>query len=284
MAMLPGITGANEIPEQTGGGAIPKLPAGGYVCRILNVGVDSTQNGSTFIKLQIDIQEGEYAAHFTKLWNASKNSQYERKWKGVYKIFLPVNHGDAEKYKKAIAFYKGQVNSITRSNGMPELNIEAGYDPDVFKGKLVGVLFREAEYAIDGKSGTFTEPAFLTDAAKIRSGDFQIPEMRRLQPQANHPFAAVAPQTTGGVWVAAQASQQSNPFSMPATPQTATQPVQQANFTAQQPQQAFQNFPQSAVSPTQPMQQPAPQPSNPAAMLGDLSDFEEILSDGDVPF
>lgn len=51
MAMLPGITGANEIPEQTGGGAIPKLPAGGYVCRILNVGVDSTQNGSTFIKL-----------------------------------------------------------------------------------------------------------------------------------------------------------------------------------------------------------------------------------------
>lgn len=279
MAMLQGIAGANAIPEQTGGGAIPKLPAGGYVCRILNVGVDSTQNGSTFIKLQIDIQEGEYAAHFTKLWNASKNSQYERKWKGVCKIFLPTNHGDAEKYKKAIAFYKGQINSITRSNGMPEMNIEAGYDPDVFKGKLVGVLFREAEYNIDGKKGIFTEPAFLADAAKIRSGDFQIPEMRRLQPQATNPFAAVTPQPTGGVWGAAQASQQPNPFRTPATPQTAAQPVQQANFAAQQPQQTFQNDPQNAFPPQQPVQQP-----NPAAAVGDLSDFEEILSDGDVPF
>lgn len=279
MAMLQGIAGANAIPEQTGNVSIPKLPAGGYVCRILNVGVDSTQNGSTFIKLQIDIQEGEYAAHFTKLWNASKNSQYERKWKGVYKIFLPVNHGDAEKYKKAIAFYKGQVNSITRSNGMPEMNIEAGYDPDVFKGKLVGVLFREAEYDIDGKRGTFTEPAFLIDAAKIRSGDFQIPEMRRLQPQATNPFAAVTPQPAGGVWGAAQASQQPNPFRTPATQQTAAQPVQQANFAAQQPQQTFQNDPQNAFPPQQPVQQP-----NPAAAVGDLSDFEEILSDGDVPF
>lgn len=283
MAMLPGITGANTIPEQTGGGAIPKLPAGGYVCRILNVGVDSTQNGSTFIKLQIDIQEGKYAAHFTKLWNASKNSQYKRKWKGVYKIFLPVNHGDAEKYKKAIAFYKGQVNSITRSNGMPELNMEAGYDPDVFKGKLVGVLFREVEYDIDGKKGTFTEPAFLTDAAKIRSGDFQIPEMRRLQPQATNPFAA-ATQPTGGVWGAAQAAKQVFSFGAPTgTPTAATQP-QQANPAPSQPQQAFQNFPQNAFPPQQPMQQPAPQPSNPAAVVGDLSDFEEILSDGDVPF
>lgn len=279
MAMLQGIAGANAIPEQTGNVSIPKLPAGGYVCRILNVGVDSTQNGSTFIKLQIDIQEGEYAAHFTKLWNASKNSQYERKWKGVYKIFLPVNHGDAEKYKKAIAFYKGQVNSITRSNGMPEMNIEAGYDPDVFKGKLVGVLFREAEYNIDGKKGIFTEPAFLADAAKIRSGDFQIPEMRRLQPQATNPFAAVTPQPAGGVWGAAQASQQPNPFRTPATQQTAAQPVQQANFAAQQPQQTFQNDPQNAFPPQQPVQQP-----NPAAAVGDLSDFEEILSDGDVPF
>ncbi|MDO5785979.1 MAG: hypothetical protein Q4P20_13070, partial [Eubacteriales bacterium] len=132
---------------------------------------------------------------------------------------------------------------------------------DVFKGKLVGVLFREAEYAIDGKSGTFTEPAFLADAAKIRSGDFQIPEMRRLQPQANHPFAAAAPQPTGGVWGAAQATQQAFSFGTPTgTPTAVTQP-----------QQAFQNFPQSAVSPTQPMQQPAPQPSNPAAAVGDLS-------------
>lgn len=240
MSMIPGIAGANAIAENTGSD-FSKLPAGGYVCEILNVNVDQTVNGKTVIKLQIDIKEGEYAAYYTKLWNSQKNSQFKRKWKGVYKIFLPINNGDESKYKRSIAFYKGQVNTIARSNGMPEINIEAGYDPDIFKHKLVGVLFRDSQYNVDGRQGFYTEAAFLTTVEKIRSGDFKIPEPKLL-PTSNNAFQS--PNTSSnaldsGIWGAARAS----------------------------------------------MQQSINTPSNTSTQnIGDLSDFEEILSDGDVPF
>lgn len=240
MAMLPGIAGANSIQEKTNE-VITRLPAGGYVCEILNVKVEQTKNGQMLIKLQIDIKEGEYAAFYTKLWNSQKNSQFERKWKGIYKIFLPLNNGDESKYKRSIAFYKGQVNTIARSNGMSEINIEAGYDPDIFKHKLVGVLFRDSQYDVEGKQGFYTEAAFLTTVEKIRSGDFKIPEPKLL-PTSNNAFQS--PNTSSnaldsGIWGAARASMQQN-----------------ANSSSNTNNQN----------------------------IGDLSDFEGIISDGDVPF
>ena len=129
---------------------------------------------------------------------------------------------DNDKYMHDIAIYKGQINTIARANGKPEPNIEAGYDPDIFKGCTVGVLFREAEY----NGNHFTEAAFLCDPAKIRTGDFEIPEPRKPKQTGNNVFAS------GGIFAAA----------------------------AQQ-------------------QQPAAVPN-----IGDLSDFEEILPTGEVPF
>ena len=66
MAMLAGIQGANGVQESTFGSKFGKLPAGGYVCKILNVKVDKTSGGSLYIKLQIDVSEGEYAGHFQR--------------------------------------------------------------------------------------------------------------------------------------------------------------------------------------------------------------------------
>lgn len=56
-----------------------------------------------------------------------------------------------------------------------------------------------------------------------------------------------------------------------------TAPANQSGYQYQAPQY------QAASAPQQPVQQPTPQPSTPI-QLGDLSDFEEILSDGEVPF
>lgn len=222
MAMLAGIQGASGVQETTFGNKFSKLPAGGYVCKILNVKVDKTSGGSLYIKLQIDVSEGEYAGHFQRRYLDDAGSQYGQKWKGIYKIFLPVMTCDNEKYMQSVAIYKGQVNTIARANGKPEPNIEVGYDPDIFKGCTVGVLFREAEY----NGNHFTEAAFLCDPAKIRTGDFEIPEPRKPKQTGNNGFAS------GGIFAAA----------------------------AQQ-------------------QQPAAVPN-----IGDLSDFEEIPTTGDVPF
>lgn len=244
MAMLQGIQGANNVQEKTfGGSSFAPLPADGYVCKILNVKVDKTAGGSMFIKLQIDVAEGEHAGYFQQRFVADASSQYGQKWKGVYKIFLPKFNGDNEKYMNSIAVYKGQLNTIARANHLPEPNIEAGFDPDIFKGSIVGVLFREAYY----RGNKFTEPAFLIDPQKIRSGEFETPSPRLEQAQGTAfqaqpaPFGQQSAPAAGGVFAAA-AQQQPSPFG---------QPVQQPN-TAQK--------------------------------LGDLSDFEEVITNGAVPF
>lgn len=251
MAFLQGVQGANSIQEKTyGGNSFAPLPVGGYVCKILDVKVDKTQNGKQYIKLRFDIAEGEYAGFFQKRWNADAQSQYGQKWKGTYKIFLPIFNGDNDKYMNAIALYKGQINTIARSNNIQEPNIEAGYDPDIFKNCLVGILFRDAEY----NGNKYTEPAFLKDVGKIRSGDFEIPAPKSNRSAGTNVFTQ--PQMNGGVFSAAAFQQQ---------PQ---------NVPFQQPvQQTQQN----------PFQQPAPANTQ-QPILGDLSDFEEIISNDKVPF
>lgn len=266
MAMLQGIQGAGSVQEKTfGGSSFAPLPAGGYVCRIINVKVDSTPKGAVYIKFQIDVSEGEHAGYFQRRYAADKDSQYGQKWKGVYKIFLPKNNGDNDKYMNAVAYYKGQVNMLARSNSIPEPNIEMGYDPDIFKGCTIGILFREAFY----QGNKFTEPAFLIEPQKIRSGDFEVPEPRT---QGNTSGAGAyampsAQPSNGSVFTAAA-------FQQPAAQQSAFQtPQQNAQF---QPQSAFQH---------PAYQTPTPAPAAPQnRVLGDLSDFEEIQTTGDVPF
>lgn len=251
MAMLQGISGANSVQEKKfGGNKFAPLPAGGYVCKILGVAVDKADAGSTFIKLRIDVAEGEHAGYFSKRFAADASSRYGQKWKGVYKIFLPNFAGDNNKYMDDIGRYKGNINMIARSNNIPEPNIEQGYDPDIFKGCTVGILFREATY----RGNKFTEPAFLCDVQKIRSGDYEIPEPRFEKQNSTGFYNVQQPAQSGSVFAAA--AQQQNPFAQFAQPQQ-TQP------------QAFQ----------QPAQNAAPQPA-----LDDLSDFEEIINTGDVPF
>lgn len=288
MAMLQGIQGANSVQEKArGSSSFAPLPAGGYVCRILAVGVDKTNGGKQFIKLCIDVAEGEHAGFFQKRYQADASSQYGQKWKGVYKIWLPTFSGDNDKYMREIAEYKGELNAISRANHLAEPNIEAGFDPDMFKGGIIGVLFREAYY----NGNRFTEPAFLCDPQKIRSGDYEIPEPRVPQP-AGGAFAGAGTfqgtgnafaQQSGGVFAAAS-QQQTAPFGQPfQQPQNAPYPPQQSqpqNYTPQpqtRPQPA-QNAPQTYAAPT-PAAAPQQQPQ-----LGDLSDFEEIITSSDVPF
>ena len=277
MAMLQGIQGANSVQEKARGiSSFAPLPAGGYVCRILAVGVDKTNGGKQFIKLCIDVAEGEHAGFFQKRYQADASSQYGQKWKGVYKIWLPTFSGDNDKYMREIAEYKGELNAISRANHLAEPNIEAGFDPDMFKGGIIGVLFREASY----QGNRFTEPAFLCDPQKIRSGDYEIPEPRVPQP-AGGAFAGAGTfqgtsnafaQQSGGVFAAASQQYQIAPQTAWNAPQGNMKPQPQTR-----PQPA-QNAPQAYAAPA-PAAAPQQQPQ-----LGDLSDFEEVITSGDVPF
>ena len=141
------------------------------------------------------------------------------------------------------------------------------------------MVFREAYY----NGSRFTEPAFLCDLQKIRSGDYEIPEPRVPQP-AGGAFAGAGTgnafaQQSGGVFAAAS-QQQTAPFGQPfQQPQNAPYPPQHPqpqNYSSQQ-----QTRPQPAQNTSQPYAAPtaAPQPQ-----LGDLSDFEEVITSDNLPF
>lgn len=195
--MIKGIAGYNETQavEYTGG-ELPKLEPGGYVLRIMAVKVEDTQWGAR-LAFQFDIAEGEQKGFFKKLYDATPNDWESKKWKGSYRLFLPQNKGDEEKYKKSVGFFKGQLEAFEKSNSGLKVNASGDWDEQIFKGKFVGAVFNEKEWAMNGNTGFFTQCKRFVSAADIRSGNYTVPKPDRLktnsaQAQSVSPFMAEA--------------------------------------------------------------------------------------------
>lgn len=189
-----GIAGYNEAEATNyAGGELPKLEPGGYVLMISNVKVEETQWGVR-LALMFDICEGEQRGFFKKLYDATPNDWESKKWKGSYRIKIPQNDGDNEKYRKSVGFFKSQIEAFEKSNNGLHINAAGDWDEQALKGKIVGAVFNEKEWAMNGKTGFFTQCKRLIPAADIRSGNFQIPKPDRLKtnntPQNNSGFSS----------------------------------------------------------------------------------------------
>ena len=169
-----GITNYNETAA-TSFNDLPKLEPGGYVIKIINVKVEENQWGQK-IALQFDIAEGENKDFFKKLYNATPDEWENKKWKGSYRISIPQNKGDDKKYRKSVGYFKAQIEAFENSNPNLKIDCEREWDENVLKGKLVGALFNEKEWSMNGKSGMFTQCKRLVSANDIRSGNFTIPK------------------------------------------------------------------------------------------------------------
>ena len=316
---LTGIQNTRNIqPQQVGSNSYRKLPAGGYVCRIHQVTVDSFKSGRQYINLAFDIAEGEYCGFFQQKFQEDASSQYGQRWRGNFKLFLPTINGDPAQFERDVARYKGNIELLTKTNGKAVPDIEQGYDPEIFNGCTVGILFRNVTKPINGTVTTFVEPAFLIDPQRIRTGDYEVPEDKVEQPKQQYNGGFYQPQQTTPQTFqqpAQQPSQASSPIYAAAQQQGYSQPLQQPT-TPQQKQQRFQQvceqmlqeaFPEPLQQPQrtfqqmaaqQPMQQPVPsaftmpqnaaqQPVQPVQQPipgGNLSDFAEQVITGDVPF
>ncbi len=180
-----GIAGYNETEATNyAGGELPKLEPGGYVLMISNVKVEETQWGVR-LALMFDICEGEQRGFFKKLYDATPSDWESKKWKGSYRIKIPQNDGDNEKYRKAVGFFKSQIEAFEKSNNGLHINAAGDWDEQVLKGKIVGAIFNEKEWAMNGKTGFFTQCKRLISAADIRSGNFQVPKPDRLKTSNN---------------------------------------------------------------------------------------------------
>lgn len=154
------------------------LPKGAYVIKILDAKEEIYQDrsGGSFSKLAIsfDIAEGDQKDFYACQYRSQ--TQEEKKWKGVYRVYCPKDDGSPEDSRTQSNF-KALMDAIEDSN--------PGYHWDWnetgLKGKIVGCLFRLEEYDFNGYNGWSTRPVYCIPAAKVRSGDFKLPNDKPLK-------------------------------------------------------------------------------------------------------
>lgn len=160
MKQFNGYADAKKAAENSG----RRLPAGGYICKIMGVRYETFDWGDRIV-LQFDITEGEYKDFFKQQFEA--NTQEDKKWKGVARISVPSDDGSErdEKTKKRFANW---TTALEKSN--------SGYvwdwDEKKWKGKSLGILFRETGTVIDGKEITYTEAVVGCSIEEVKKGTY----------------------------------------------------------------------------------------------------------------
>ena len=148
-------------------GGYPALPAGCYVAQILGARVESGQYGDTML-MQVDIIEGEYLGYYRKQYESQQGSNFGQKYKGVYRLRVPADDG-TERDQWAKNAFGGAMWAIEQSN--------PGYHWDwnekALKGKNIGLLFRNEEWAMNGNTGWRTACGALESVEAVRSGKFK---------------------------------------------------------------------------------------------------------------
>ena len=148
-------------------GASEPLPAGGYVAKILNAKVETYDWGEKLC-ISFDIAEGEYKDFFSKQYK--ENTREDKKWKGNFRLTVPQESNQYFDSQKRT--FGNAIWAIEESN--PGYHWD--WNEDALKGKMVGVLFRNFEYDIDGKQGWSTECCTFVSVEDVRTGNFKQPK------------------------------------------------------------------------------------------------------------
>lgn len=186
----------DEAEAYSGSSKPEKLPTGGYVLKIVGCKITKA-SGYPKMVFAFDIIEGEHAGYFAKRLEYDRKFNPEAKTKGVYDFFLPSKGNgteeDTKKYKWSLATLKGAVTAINESNPYaPPININNAIDINVFVGKIVGGIFGDVEWQMDGRSGMTAKCRRFTSVEKIRKGDFTIPDPK-YRTQSPPPSSATPP-------------------------------------------------------------------------------------------
>lgn len=151
-----------------------RLPAGGYVVRIDDVTEGTWASGRTYLDFKFDIAEGEYKDYYKNQFEES--TLEDKKYKGHIRVQIPL---DDESDVYTVRRLKTAITAIEHSNE----GYEFDWNEKSFIGKTVGILFRNKEYSWQGREGFWTEPFLFISADRVRSGDFEIPRDKLLEPK-----------------------------------------------------------------------------------------------------
>lgn len=146
-----------------------QLPKGGYVMRIMGATVEENSVGQ-YVKISMDVAEGEYKDFFADDYRAQDSSQRERVWHCNYLLSVPSDDG-SERDGWTKRRFKTFTEALEDSND----GYHFDWDEKKFKGLMIGGLFNYREWERNGKSGKNTNLAQVCSVEKIRSGKFKLP-------------------------------------------------------------------------------------------------------------
>lgn len=156
--------------ESKGNEEYKRLVPGGYVCKITKV---EDKKEKSYLYIEFDICEGEFKGHGA--------SCLERNGFTPLKFYRSYT-------EKAAGMFKGFIECVNDSN--PAAPAWDG-DENKLVGKFVGVILGEEEYKkMDGSIGTRLSVVRTVTPAKIRSGNFRVPEKKTL-PVEQNAFTAI---------------------------------------------------------------------------------------------
>lgn len=161
-----------------GYGGSRQLPAGGYVCVIKNAKMNRTAGGTDYIKVQIDIAEGEFKGYYNERYTSDKKRQQNPKWKGILSVWIYAQDGaSASRSLNAFANALDDIGVDLWPDGRDLPDLEA------VKNKRVGIVFRREEFKHSdgsGKTSWFTRPLYTMPVSDIVAGNFQVPDDKPL--------------------------------------------------------------------------------------------------------
>ena len=170
--------------ERSTGGNTP-LPAGGYVAKIISAKLEEYSWGSVVV-VAFDIAEGDHANFFKNQFDNNQNE--DKKWKGTYRLIVPDEN--SQYFESNRRQFNNFIYALEDSN--------EGYHYDCnekkFKGLKVGVIFRNKEWEMNGRTGWTTECGTVDTVEAIRNGTFKP---MKDKPLNNKPNAASTPVTLG---------------------------------------------------------------------------------------
>ena len=148
------------------------LPAGGYVAKILNAKVEEYSWGEVLV-ISFDVADGEYKDFFSKQYK--ENTREDKKWKGNFRLTVPQESNQYFDSQKRT--FGNAIWAIEESNP----SFRWAWDENALKGKMVGVLFRNYEYDVDGRQGWSTECCTFVSVEDVRTGNFKQPKDKPLR-------------------------------------------------------------------------------------------------------
>jgi len=158
-----------------------KLPLGAYVCMTKQCRVMDNDYGSQ-LAILFDIYEGEYKGFYAADFAA--NTQQNKKWKGVLRIWLPKDDG-SEKDELTKRIFKGVITAFENSN----IGYTWNWNEKTLENKLIGIVFRNEEWEYEGKTGWAVRPFRALPVESVRSGNYTLPNDRpREKKEENNTF------------------------------------------------------------------------------------------------